>query len=171
MAVPIVDPPRARPAGSLGLGEEDLDSLRDFRCYRGQGSWFEREAGKVLRRAIGQYRNGRLDDKARIILFERDGELQAVTVLAAESEVTAHLAFVGIDADLHGARIDSPTGHRLSDAVVETSLEYAVDLGFRRATAQVAREHSKSLALLRRIGFGQVSRFDQDYDLYAVDLS
>lgn len=169
MAVPIIDPPRLRPAGSLGLFAEDLDLLRDFRCYRGAGSWFEREASKVLRTAIGLFRVGLLQEKDRILLFERDGDLQAVSVLAGESSNLGHLAFVGIEAELHGARIDSVTGDRLSDAVVETTLEYAVDLGFHRVTTQVARAHEKSLALLDRAGFRLVSRYDRDYDLYAID--
>jgi RimJ/RimL family protein N-acetyltransferase len=53
---------------------------------------------------------------------------------------------------------------------VETTLEYAVQLGFGRVTVQVARAHGRSVALLERAGFTRVSRFDQDYDLYAVDL-
>jgi len=169
VAVPIIDPPRFRPAGSLDLFTEDLESLRDFRCYRGPGSWFEREANKVLRTAIGRFRLGLLQERDRILLFERDGDLQAVSVLAGESSKLGHLAFVGIEAELHGARIDSVTGDRLSDSVVETALEHAVDLGFSRLTAQVARAHEKSLALLDRTGFQLVSRFDRDYDLYAID--
>jgi RimJ/RimL family protein N-acetyltransferase len=169
VAVPIIDPPRSRPAGSLELFAEDLGLLREFRCYRGRGSWFEREAKRVLRTAIGRFRDGLLQEKDRILLFERDGDLQAVSVLTGESSVTGHLAFVGTDAGLHGARIDSVTGDRLSDAVVETTLEYAVDLGFHRVTAQVAQAHEKSLALLDRTGFRFVSRFDRDYDLYAMD--
>jgi RimJ/RimL family protein N-acetyltransferase len=171
VAVPVVDPPRFRPAGSLDLIQEDLERLQDFRSYLGEGSWFEREAAKVLRRAIALYRDNRLRERDRILLFERDDELYGVTVLADEAPATVHLAFVGIDADLHGAHIDSPTGPRLSDSMVEATLDYAADLGFRRATAQVARQHKKSLALLERVGFRPLSRFDQDYDFYAVNLS
>ena len=169
MAVPIIDPPRFRPAGSLELFAEDVVLLREFRCYRGPGSWFEREAKKVLRTATAQFRAGLLQEKDRIILVEREGDLQAVSVLVGESSKLGHLAFVGIEAELHGARIDSVTGDRLSDAVVESSLEYAMDLGFERLTAQVARAHEKSLALLDRAGFRLVSRFDRDYDLFAID--
>lgn len=43
-------------------------------------------------------------------------------VLAGKSSKLGHLAFVGIEAELHGARIDSVIGDRLSDLVVETTL-------------------------------------------------
>lgn len=171
MAVPIVDPPRVRPAGSLDLFEEDLNALRAFRCVVDTGAWYEREAKKVLRRAIGVYRERALGERDRVLLFQRDDELQAVSVLAEESSTTVHLAFVGLSIEFHGARIDSEDGDRLSDAVLESSLEVAQELGFRRVSAQVAREHRASRAMLDRAGFLQVSRYDHDYDLCAVELA
>lgn len=170
MAGAIVDPPHVRPAGSLDLFEEDLEALRDFRCVIGAGAWYEREATKVLRRAVRLYGNRGLGERDRILLFERDGELMAVSVLSDESEDVAHLGFIGIASDLHGARIDAVDGDRLSDAVLESSLDTATELGFRRVTVQIARAHHTSHALLQRAGFERISRYDHDYDLCAIRL-
>jgi hypothetical protein len=171
VAVFIVDPPTARPAGSLGLFEEDLNSLRQFRSHHGAGSWFERDARKVLSQATRHYREGDLRERDRITLFEQDDELQAVTVLSEDSAATAELAFLGVSADLHGARIDSPVGDRLSEAVVESTLDSAGRLDYRRVTAYVAHEHDRCLDLLTTVGFEVLSQYDHDYSLLAISVT
>lgn len=149
--------------------EFELSALRSFRCFAGAGVWYEREARGVLNRAISLFASDDLKERDLLLLFWWDDELLAVSVVAEETERTAHLAFVGLKTELHGARIDSVDGPRLSDAVVETSLDEAEGLGFDRVTAQVAREHQRSLALLHRAGFAFASRFDH-YDVQAVSL-
>jgi L-amino acid N-acyltransferase YncA len=151
-------------------GVEDGIALRSFRCFAGAGVWYEREAVKVLRRAIRLFDSGDLRDRDRILLCEREDALYAVGVFSAESKQTAHLGFVGLRHDLHGARIDEPDGPRVSDAFLESCLDEARGLEFQRVTAIVAREHQRSRALLDRAGFTALYRFDQDYDLWAVSL-
>jgi len=165
----IVDPPHIRAAGSIDA-DVDLAALRSFRSYLGSGVWYEREAEKVVRRATRYWTDGELGERDRLLLIEREDQLLAVAVFEAESDLTAHLGFVGLSRDVHGARIDSPSGQRLSDTVVESVLSEAATLGFRRVAAQVAREHAKARALFDRAGFSDVSRFDHDYDLWAVAL-
>jgi RimJ/RimL family protein N-acetyltransferase len=152
------------------LVREDLESLREFRCFTPPGQWYEREAIKALRQAVRHYAADDLLDRDRILLFERDDILHAVTVFGPELEKTAHLGFVGISEEFHGARIDSEDGDRLSDAVLDTTLENAAQLGFEVVTAQVAHAHGRSVAMLDRAGFERQSRYDQDYDLYAVGV-
>jgi hypothetical protein len=150
VAATIVDPPRVRPAGSLDLFGEDVVALRSFRCYAGAGAWYEREAQKALKRAISVLASGALGERDRILLFERDGELMAVTVFSEESERSAHLGFIGLERELHGTRIDSEGGDRLSDAVLDSTLGAIRDLGFRRVTAQVPSAHERSRSMLKR---------------------
>lgn len=164
----IVDPPKFRRAGSLGLLDEDLVALRAFRPYVGAGSWYEREASRVVRRAAGLLSQGELRERDGILMFEWDDELLAVTVFSEESSRTAHLGFVGLKAEVHGARIDDVAGPRLSDAVLDATLDEIASLGYDRVTAQVARDHARSRALVARAGFTAVSRYDSDYDLVAV---
>lgn len=165
----IVDPPHIRAAGSIDA-DVDLAALRSFRSYLGSGIWYEREAEKVVRRATRCWTEGELRERDRLFLIEREDQLLAVAVFEAESDLTAHLGFVGVSRDVHGARIDSPSGQSLSDTVVESVLDEAAGLGFRRVSAQVASEHARARALLDRAGFRVVSRFDHDYDLWAVAL-
>lgn len=170
MAVAIVDPPHVRVAG-LWDGVDDVAALRSFRCFAGAGAWYEREAEKVLRLATRLLASDDLDDHDRILLCEREDALLAVGVFSHESERTAHLSFVGLRHDVHGARIDAPDGPRVSDTFLESCLEDARQLGFQRVTAQVARDHKRSRAMLDRAGFAPISRFDQDYDLWAIALA
>jgi hypothetical protein len=125
---------------------------------------------KVVRRAATLLEQGQLAERERIQMFEVDDDLVAVGVFGPESDITAHLGFVGLRSGVHGARIDSDDGPRVSDSVLESCLEEASDLGFRRVTAQVARENERGRGLASRVGFRVVSRFDADYDLWAVEL-
>ena len=170
MAILIVDPPHVRQAGSLNLKTEDAAALRSFRSFAGAGIWYEREAEKVLRRAIRLFVADELRQRDRLLLIEREDDRLGVAIFGEESAATAHLGFVGLRVGAHGARIDSETGPRLSDATVESCLEEATLLGFERMTAQVAREHKRSQCMLHRAGFAFVSRFDHDYDLWAIRL-
>jgi RimJ/RimL family protein N-acetyltransferase len=167
----VVDPPRVRPAGSLDLFHEDLAALRSFRCHAGAGAWYERQAEKALKQAISVLASRALGQRDRVLLFEQDGQLMAVAVFSEESRATAHIGFIGLERDLHGARIDSDDGDRLSDAVLDSTLDAIRDLGFTRATAQVACAHTRSRAMLERIGFQRLSRFNHDYDIHAIDLA
>jgi RimJ/RimL family protein N-acetyltransferase len=167
--VVIVDPPRVWAAG-LFDGADDAGALRSFRCFAGAGVWYEREAEKALRRATRRFTSGDFGDHDRILLFHWDDELLAVCVFSRESAKSAHLSFVGLKYSVHGARIDASDGPRLSDAVLESCLEEARLLGFERMTAQVARDHAISRAMLDRAGFAPLSRVDQDYDLWAIAL-
>jgi L-amino acid N-acyltransferase YncA len=169
VTTPLVDPPDVRAAG-IWEGVDDVAKLRSFRCFAAPGSWYEREALKVLRRATQRLADGNLSDRDRILLCEREDALYGVSVLAAESEKTAHLGFLGLRADLHGARIDSLDGERVTDAFLASCLEVARGLGVQRVTAIVARDHERSRAMLARTGFTVVSRFDRDYDLQALSV-
>jgi hypothetical protein len=115
------------------------------------------------------FAEGRLGERDRIQLFEWDDALLAVGVFSPESDATVHVGFVGLRYDVHGARIDDPDGPRLSDSIVVSCLAEAESMGFQRATAQVARANVKAGALLTRVGFTAVSRFDADYDLWATE--
>jgi hypothetical protein len=171
VTIPIVDPPRVRPAGSLGLLEEDVQELRGFGCLDGTGAWYERDAARILRKAAAALEARKLADRDRVLLFERDGILHAVSVFTESSDVTAELVFLGLAAEFHGARIDSASGDRLSDAVLSATLDAALDLGFERVTAHVARPHARSRAMLDRAGFQVLSQADRDYDLCVVSTS
>jgi hypothetical protein len=160
-----------RRAGSLDLSVEDVAALRSFRAYVGAGRWYEREALKVVRRGAKLLEQGHLADRERIQMFEIDDDLVAVGVFGPESDITAHVGFVGLRRGVHGARIDRDDGPRLSDSVLESCFEEASSLGFRRATVQVARDNEPGRALATRVGFRVLSRFDADYDLWAVDLT
>jgi hypothetical protein len=103
----IVDPPHIRAAGSIDA-DMDLAALGSFRSYLGSGVWYEREAEKVVRRATRYWTEGELGERDRLFLIEREDQLLAVAVFEAESDLTAHLGFVGLSRDVHGARIDSP---------------------------------------------------------------
>lgn len=102
-------------------------------------------------------------------MFEWDDDLLAVSVIEEISDRSAQIAFIGVDADRHGARIDSDDGDRLSDAVLGATLDIAEDLGFKRVVAQVAKSHDTSLRLLGRAGFTKASEVDHDYALFAVE--
>lgn len=166
----IVDPVRVRRAGSLDLFDEDYDDLVDFRSHTGAGHWYERKAYEVLKRARRLYRDRDLRPRDRILLFERDGLLHAVTVFSAESERTALLGYIGVRAELHGARIDSEDGDRLSDAVLVATMDSARALGYERMTAEAATANVGAVRLMKRNGFELISRLDADYGLWAISV-
>jgi RimJ/RimL family protein N-acetyltransferase len=124
----------------------------------------------VLKQATKLLDESRLGERDRMMLVAWDDELLGIAVLSEQSKRTVGLAFIGIKLDAHGARIDADDGPRLSDSIVESALEEAERLGFDRVTAQVAAEHTASVALLERVGFGRLSRYDRDYDIYALAL-
>jgi L-amino acid N-acyltransferase YncA len=165
---PVVDEPRLVAAPETTI---DPAVLRAFRSFVRPGMWFEREAEKVVRQAASLLARNELDSHGRVLLAVNDTEeVLAVSVLGRTDNRTAELAFVGVRYDLHGATIESPHGRRLSDSLVEASLDEAAAAGYKRMIAYVAREHVISQGLLARAGFVWLSRFDSSYDLWAVSL-
>lgn len=165
MADPTVEPPTVRLANA-----GDVQRLRAFRCVHGAGTWYERHAADVVRRAALWLDQGRLEATDAVLLFEVGEDLVGVAVITEESGATAHVAAVATERTLRGARLGSESGPRLSATVLATALEEASTRGYSRATAIVARPHRRSQRLLEQAGFSFESRFDDSYDLHSVEL-
>lgn len=137
-------------------------------CHHGAGTWYQRDALRVLKRAQRWLVEGSLDAGDGILLFEADGDLLATAVVGSWEPGVGVVALVALHRDYHGAI--TPEG-KFSRVVLATALEALRDAGHDRAVAEVAAPHGKSKALLVAMNFTFVSYIDDSaYELHGVDL-
>jgi GNAT superfamily N-acetyltransferase len=159
----LLAPPTARLAGPL-----DAAALRAFRC--GHGPWYVFDAAKVVRRAASV-----LDSAAayrtRVLLFERNDALDAVTIVQqTESERIADLVVVAVQTDLQGTWVRQEPARPLCVAVLEETLRFARREGYERIVAMAAAQNKRSVRLITGAGFEKVTELDGDYALYQAML-
>lgn len=160
-------PPTLRAVSARVATGADVAALSAFRAYYGGGSWFERAALKVLRRARAGLDTGSLSAEQQVLLFESEDELVAVAVLDKWEPDVGLVCLVAVHRDYRGA---TTPGAKLSATVLATSLEELAAAGHTRAVAEVASAHDKSKALLASLGFRFESMLDSSYELHAVSL-
>lgn len=139
----------------------DADLLAAFRCSR--GLWFEDEVEEFIQRYALEYSARRSDADHQLLLFLSDDELVAVGAherVSLTGGVTGtHLAVGAIALAHQNTRLDD--GGRLSDYMLDALLgdarraeERGREARDPYAHALVAHENDRSLAFLRRRGFG-----------------
>lgn len=156
-------------APTVRLAEpSDATAIEAFRC--GHSPWYVDDAAKVIRRAASL-----LDDSPkgglRVLLFEYAEELVAISMLQrAPAPRTADLVVLAVAEQLQGARLDELPGRPLCVAVLEETARLAAREGYERIVAMAADQNKRSVRLITRAGFVEVTRVDGDYALYTASL-
>ena len=164
MARRLLTPPTVRLAQP-----EDAAAIRSFRC--GHRPWYVQDATKVIRKAASVLGTPAAARETKVLLFEADDRLIAVSIVQQAHEPhTADLVVLAIHEDVQGAWLDEKPPRPLCVATLEETAHLAARDGYERILAIAAEQNEKSVRLITRAGFSPVTRLDGDYTLYQAAL-
>jgi hypothetical protein len=160
--------PLAPPTVRLA-GPDDADAIRAFRC--GHRPWYVQDAVKVIRRAASVLGTpAAIIHRTRILLFEEEDRLIAVSVVQAHDSQTADLVVLAVHEDVQGGWLRQEPFRPLCVAVLEETVRLATRESYERIVAIATEQNTKSVRLVTRAGFARVTQLDGDYTLYHAVL-
>ena len=160
--------PLAPPAVRLA-GGDDAEAIRAFRC--GHRPWYVQDAVKVIRRAASVLGTpAAIIHRTKVLLFEEDDRLIAVSVVQAHDSQTADLVVLAVHEDVQGGWLRQEPSRPLCVAVLEETVRFAAREGYERIVGIAAEQNTKSVRLITGAGFTRVTQLDGDYALYRAVL-
>jgi hypothetical protein len=159
----LLAPPTVRIAGP------DAEAIRSFRC--GHRPWYVQDAAKVIRRAASVLGTpAAIIHRTRVLLFEEEDRLIAVSVVQAHDSLTADLVVLAVYEDVQGGWLRQEPSRPLCVAVLEETVRFAAREGYERIIAIAAEQNTQSVRLITGAGFTRVTQLDGDYILYRTVL-
>ncbi len=130
------------------------------------------EAAATLRGAALSLGDERaLERGLRILLFEIDREIVAAAALRRGIEADlAHLITLVLHQEMRGCRLREQPRPPLCAVVMEATMRFATENGYRRMATQIANSDAKGIRLAETAGFGRVGHADKDHGVWAAGL-
>lgn len=137
------------------------------------GRWRHvKESSSALRAAALSLGSERADARdTNVLLFEIEREIVAAAALRRSMEADlAQLITLMLHQEMRGCHLREQPRRPLCVVVLDVTMRFATDNGYRRMATHIAHADRKGLQLAQRAGFARVGHADADHGVWAVSL-